>query len=288
MFRNALIAVGLMLPALAFANDGGGKMGFDDLLVPASKIEFYKHDENGYAKMTGSGVTVASVKGPDGKYTNYVLTNFHVATIAVRDAGENDDVSRRTRNAQSLAEDEKSKVTEKSEKKHRSVWEIHDLLSVYFYVYDKDDDHIDHFDVSLGKIVEYDEQADLALLKLSTRVKLPTAKLASAKKILRRTQRVIVAGSPDGEVPQVHEGMLTDQDKIIDGRRHLGASPNIFPGSSGGALYDEESHELIGLTRAMSATFLGGYIPVDAIRDFLTNKAHIDIPDEGNGDTKSD
>jgi len=287
MLRNALITVGLMLPALAFANDGGGKMGFDDLLAQASRVEFYKRDESGISQLTGSGVTIASLKGPDGKYINYVLTNFHVATVGVRDAGENDDVSRRSA-AQCLADDDKSKAAEKPEKKHRSVWEIHDLLSVYFYVYDKDDDHIDHFDVSLGEILAYDEQADLALLKLSTRVKHPAAKLAVAKKVLRRTQKVVVAGSPAGEVPQVHEGRLTDQDKIIDGRRHLGASPNIIQGSSGGALYDAESHELIGLTRVMSATFLGGYIPVDAIRDFLTNKAHIDIPDEGNGETKSD
>ena len=80
---------------------------------------------------------------------------------------------------------------------------------------------------------------------------------------IRIGEKVYSLGSPKAYENTFSEGMVSGK-RILDGRKYIQTTAAIFPGSSGGGLFDAEGH-LIGITSNYEkGTTLGFAIPIDS------------------------
>lgn len=123
----------------------------------------------------------------------------------------------------------------------------------------------------IAEVVRVSKNRDVALLKTNPRDRSP---LALKRGAVMPGQRVYAIGSPSGKQFQgtVSSGVIS-ADRVIDGLRFIQSDVSISPGSSGGALLDENG-SVIGV--AVSAYLNGGeraglnmFIPIGDAMDFL-------------------
>lgn len=136
----------------------------------------------------------------------------------------------------------------------------------------------------LAQIVRVSKNRDVALIKTNPRDRTP---LALKRGAVTPGQRVYAVGSPNGKDFQgtVSSGVIS-ADRVIDGLRYIQSDVSISPGSSGGALLDENG-SVIGITVAFylnegRPAGLNMFIPIGDAMDFLslkqTDQAQADPP----------
>jgi S1-C subfamily serine protease len=134
-------------------------------------------------------------------------------------------------------------------------------------------------DAYVGKVYGVYYNADLSLWKLKDKQTFfaNVAKLAPEKPALMMGEQVWTAGYPLGGVLTVTTGLfgsLETSDFDKPGRVYYRATPDIAPGSSGGALYhknDAGDYELLGVTTAGARgfPFVALYTPISDIYAYL-------------------
>jgi S1-C subfamily serine protease len=123
-----------------------------------------------------------------------------------------------------------------------------------------------------GQVIRVSKPRDVAVIKTDPRDREPLPILRGA---LSPGQRVFAIGSPRGKDFQgtVSSGVVSAS-RTIEGMRYIQSDVSISPGSSGGALLDENG-SLLGIT---VATFQNGgqnaglniFIPIGDAMDFLS------------------
>lgn len=134
-----------------------------------------------------------------------------------------------------------------------------------------------------AEIVAWDDKVDLALLRLNTIAQFEhIATLAGRKRMERGLytfDAVYCVGCALGENPVVTHGQLSGFDHKIEAQPYLlHTAPSIF-GNSGGALFLEETRELIGVPARIAVTgfstpitHMSYAIPTTTICKFLADK----------------
>jgi S1-C subfamily serine protease len=123
----------------------------------------------------------------------------------------------------------------------------------------------------LAQAIRVSKNRDIAIIKTNPRDRTP---LALKRGAVTPGQRVYAIGSPNGKNFQgtVSSGVIS-ADRFIDGLRYIQSDVSISPGSSGGALLDENG-SVIGIA---VLTYLNGgeraglnmFIPIGDAMDFL-------------------
>lgn len=123
----------------------------------------------------------------------------------------------------------------------------------------------------IGEVTRVSKNRDVAILKTNPRDRTP---LALKRGAVTPAQRVYAIGSPNGKDFQgtVSSGIVS-ADRVIDGLRYIQSDVSISPGSSGGALLDENG-AVIGITVAFylnegRTAGLNLFIPIGDAMDFL-------------------
>jgi serine protease Do len=124
---------------------------------------------------------------------------------------------------------------------------------------------------TLAEVVRVSKNRDVAIIKTNPRDRSP---LAIKRGPVTPGARVYAIGSPNGKDFQgTVSGGVISADRVIDGLRYIQSDVSISPGSSGGALLDENG-SVIGIA---VSTFLNGgepaglnmFIPIGDAMDFL-------------------
>jgi serine protease Do len=123
---------------------------------------------------------------------------------------------------------------------------------------------------TVADVVRVAKDRDIALVKTNPRDRPP---LAIKRGAVSPGQRVYAVGSPKGKAFQgtVSSGIIS-ANRVIDGLRYIQSDVAISPGSSGGALLDENS-SVIGVTvlyyENNGPVGLNMFIPIGDAMDFL-------------------
>lgn len=122
-----------------------------------------------------------------------------------------------------------------------------------------------------SKVIGYNEKEDLALLKIDGPKNLPVAELGNSSKI-STGEKVYALGSPLRFQNTLSEGIISNTSIQIDGVNRIQTSAPISPGSSGGALVNQNG-KVIGV---VVASFIEGQnmnlaIPVNTLKAVKTN-----------------
>lgn len=128
----------------------------------------------------------------------------------------------------------------------------------------------------LGQVIRVSKNRDVAIVKTNPRDRTP---LALKRGAVTPAERVYAIGSPSGKEFQgtVSSGIIS-ADRTIDGLRFIQSDVSISPGSSGGALLDENG-SVIGITVAShlnegERAGLNLFIPIGDAMDFLALEQH--------------
>ncbi|NGX44891.1 MAG: Serine protease Do-like HtrA [Chlamydiae bacterium] len=181
-------------------------------------------------KAGGSGTAIYSKDG-----STYVLTNHHVVTSCI-------------------SIEKKWSALLKSERKI----DVFEQVNVHFFDYQYSSRSIGGTTIQ-SDIMCYDKDEDLALVKLRSSKLMPIAELypRGQESKLRIGMPVICVGAGMGEPPVQTGGFLSQFGQEIDRKEYwLGTAPMIF-GNSGGALFLEESYQLIGVPSQIRVMMLG-------------------------------
>ena len=123
---------------------------------------------------------------------------------------------------------------------------------------------------TIAQVIRVAKDRDVALVKTNPRDRSP---LPLKRGAVTPGQRVFAIGSPKGEKFQgtVSSGVIS-ADRVIDGLRYIQSDVMVSPGSSGGALLDENG-SLIGITdlgfQNDGPAGLNFFIPIGDAMDFL-------------------
>lgn len=129
------------------------------------------------------------------------------------------------------------------------------------------------------QIVAYDKSNDLAVLQLNagrhwinSLIPLEAHVLDSTEQLLRG-ETVYAVGNPNMQFATLHKGLLSYVNRILEtpagSQRLLQVDVGISPGSSGGALYNED-WKLIGVTSGgFPMTAIGFAVPYDIINNLF-------------------
>lgn len=206
-------------------------------------------------KAGGSGTSVYSRYG-----STFVLTNYHVIESCI-------------------SIEKKWSALLKSERKV----DVFEQVNVHFFEYQYSSRSIGGTTIQ-SDIVCYDPDEDLALIRLRTEKEMPVADLypRDQEDQLRVGMPIICVGAGLGKPPVQTGGFLSQFGQEIDRKEYwLGTAPMIF-GNSGGALFLEETYELIGVPSQISVLMLGWSIdpithlsysvPITRIYQFLEDQ----------------
>ena len=120
----------------------------------------------------------------------------------------------------------------------------------------------------LDQVVTSDETLDIALLQFPDGVKYDSLKMSTDE--LKRGQPVVAIGSPKGLQGTVSDGIISGFQKIPDYEdlRLIQINAAISPGSSGGALFDDNG-KVIGITSSglEEGQNLNFAVPIQAVQD---------------------
>lgn len=129
---------------------------------------------------------------------------------------------------------------------------------------------IDGRKFSVVNVIAYDEEKDIAILKVNASG-LPAVKLGDSDNI-RNGDKIVAIGSPLGFDNTISDGLVSYKNRIIDEMSYIQISAPVSPGSSGGALFNTRA-EVIGV---ISATVVQGQninlaIPVNLVKAYMNN-----------------
>ncbi len=140
------------------------------------------------------------------------------------------------------------------------------------------------YDPYEADIVSHHVPMDLALLRVRSNVGFPdTARLASRERLqaLRSFTPIYTIGCPLGHEPMPSRGDITSLNKMVDGKKFwLVSAPTIF-GNSGGGVFLEDTHELIGVCSMVCVyqnlipvpvSHMGVVIPGEAVLAWLDSQ----------------
>lgn len=121
----------------------------------------------------------------------------------------------------------------------------------------------------VGRLIDRDEETDLALIKVDSKRKLPVIRCGTSSDLMRG-EHVIAIGNPYGYHHSVTEGIVSalHRDIPVNGTQEypdlIQTDASINPGNSGGPLLNSEG-EMIGINAAVriGAQGIGFAIPVD-------------------------
>ncbi len=132
-----------------------------------------------------------------------------------------------------------------------------------------------------AKLVDYDAPLDSALLVLNTTERisvgahLPSRSRLASSKVF---DAIVAVGCPLGNDPIPTRGHLSDLHHKVDGERFLMISAPTYIGNSGGGLYSQNSHELLGIfskiythgaIRPTVIPHMGLVTPLEAFYDWI-------------------
>jgi len=212
-------------------------------------------------KAGGSGTVIYCKENKDKEFSTYVLTNFHV-----------------------VANNVEVKKKWSPLLKHDVKMDFLTSVDVHFFKYQYQSRAVGVTSID-ADIMAYDPDHDLALVKLRDSDKAPAvAKLYPKDKEneLRLGMPVVAIGAAMGEPPVLTVGRLSQFAREIDNKEYwLSTAPTIF-GNSGGALYLEETEELIGVPARVAVAMLGFSpdaithlsfsIPITRVYEFLDDQ----------------
>lgn len=131
---------------------------------------------------------------------------------------------------------------------------------------------------NVTNIIAYDAQLDVAIIKVNkTSVEgktvdgFPAVTMADSDKI-KAGQTVYAIGSPDGLENTISDGIISNVNRIVDGRTFIQTTAPIYHGSSGGALVDEYG-EVLGITQGgrPEVENVGFVVPINVVKMFDVN-----------------
>jgi len=210
----------------------------------------------------GSGTVIYSGQGEDSSYSTYILTNNHVVKQAV-----------------SITEEWDSNLRKEIKKEKR------DIVYVEFFEY-KD------LSVPIGTlkieadIIIYDADQDLALIKTRSEKKAEyVAKMYPAKEQdkIHVFDKTVAVGCSLGFPPIPTPGIITRMGFKYESYEYWMSSSQIIYGNSGGAMFLNNTGELIGIPSLVPVigwgtpiTHMGLFIPIQRIQEWL-EKEHFDF-----------
>lgn len=136
-------------------------------------------------------------------------------------------------------------------------------------------------------LLAHDRALDVALLELDTDVAVPHgARLASPARLarLRPFDPVTAVGCPLGNDPIPTMGQVASADHRVDDTRYLMINAPTYIGNSGGAIYDGQSLELIGIfskiynhgtSRPTIVPHMGLVVPLDTVYTWLEEEGYL-------------
>lgn len=218
----------------------------------------------------GSGTIIYSKKKPNSEeYENFVLTCEHVVTVAI-----------------SFKNDWDSVLLRKVDKEFKKQVQV----QVFEYAYMS---NVDSSNSYRAEIVAYDEEHDLALLKVDTPKKLPyVASIVPEDKIrdIKVFTPTWTCGCSLLHDPFPNPGNITYLTEELEGKLYwMGNGHSIF-GNSGGAVFLAETGEQVGVTARVTTiqlgfgydvqTWMGFLVPPQRIYQFLKEQEMQFIFDE--------
>jgi S1-C subfamily serine protease len=128
---------------------------------------------------------------------------------------------------------------------------------------------------TLAQIVRVAKDRDVAIVKTNPRDRTP---LAIKRGAVTPGQRVYAIGTPlDKKFQSSVSSGVVSANRLIDGLRYIQSDTSIAPGSSGGALLDENG-SVIGIAVAQyrndGPTGINMFIPIGDAMDFLSLQQH--------------
>jgi S1-C subfamily serine protease len=208
----------------------------------------------------GSGTIIYSEKDPEKpeEFLTFILTNHHVVSGAIGYKKEYDSL-------------------QKKEIKREEFGEI--SVDVFDYVRISE---IVSSNVHRATIVTYDEQKDIAILKLDTPKPMRhVAELIPEKEIskIKIFTPIYTVGCSLLHEPFQNHGQISSLKEIIEGQNFWMSNANSIFGNSGGAVFDEETMKMIGIPARITTTgmdnvvsWMGFLIPIDIIYRFFRDQ----------------
>ena len=138
-----------------------------------------------------------------------------------------------------------------------------------------------------ARLLAHDRALDVALLELNTDQPVPHgARLASPSRLaqLRPFDPITAVGCPLGNDPIPTMGQVASADHRVEDTRYLMINAPTYIGNSGGAIYDGNSLELIGIfskiynhgtSRPTIVPHMGLVMPLDAVYEWLESQDYL-------------
>jgi len=214
-------------------------------------------------KAGGSGTIIYCKPKPDNKdeYETYILTNHHVIEDAISIKKKWSSIANRN-----IDKEVRSTVfVETFEYKYGST-----IIGARQYEAD---------------IVAWDKDQDIALLKLRTIGQFKyIAKMYPKDKQddVKLFEKTVAVGCSLGHPPIPTFGIITSKHDEIENEDYWMSTSQIIFGNSGGSMYLERTHELIGIPARIESmqlgfsinvvTHMGFFVPIDRIYKFLEDQ----------------
>jgi len=130
---------------------------------------------------------------------------------------------------------------------------------------------------AIAKLLNYDPETDLALIKVPTNKDLPTIEFGTSSDLMRG-ETVIAIGNPFGYQNTVTQGIISALNRNIpvngtqEYKNLIQTNADINPGNSGGPLLNLDG-EVIGINVAVrvGAQGIGFAIPIDSALDVMAD-----------------
>lgn len=201
---------------------------------------------------TGSGIVIYSGKCKKEEWCTYIQTNHHVIETAITKT-----------------------------KKEGGISVI--ILVLVKWSDETDFDGKNNLSSSIAEVVAHDADRDLAVLRLFNHKTGPNRVVffqSNDTTPLDVFDTVFAVGAGLTFSPFPTSGIVSYLSRIINGNRHIQASPPVIYGNSGGGLFrkslQHNRYEMVGIfTRIPSTpndgaiTHMGFFIPIETIREFL-------------------
>ena len=208
----------------------------EDILYPVARVRAKKGGGSGtviYSQTDGKDFT---------KFNTYLVTNWHVIQPLIKVKKQYDSFLKRNMPV-----------------------ETRGIADIDFFRY-SNGSRIEAVNSMKAKIEAYNEDEDLALLKLESTVKADNvAKMPprSRESEIQLADRVFAVGAALGHQPLITSGMINYLDEEIDDRNYWLTSAPIIFGNSGGALFSAIQRELIGIPSRIELVAIGfGVSPI--------------------------
>lgn len=206
----------------------------EKLLYPVVRI----FAETPKGTSAGSGTVIYSKEDPDnmGEYQTFVLTNHHVIADLIKLKDSWHSVLKKTVKSEFMS---KAKV---------EVFSYHN------------DSIMDSSNRYVADVIAYNDSHDLAVLKLESPTPVKhVAPLLPEKKIkeLRLFMDICVSGCSMAHEPFCNYGQLTFLTEDIENKKYFMYNAGSYFGNSGGALFLQDTGELVGVPSRLTGQQLG-------------------------------